>query len=385
VKLRRMSLAVAIFCAATLAPAAAATASVGFADLPQLVARHPLHGVLVQYDAQIAALRATQSVAGLRNPAEIANQNANALQAETSGAAARAGAIGTRHAAANRARERAAITQLVAAKAQGSGMAAYTTRLASETNANLRAYASAMTERSDRAYAARAQQFREKELTLAYDLARRNAGKRLTLQLKLNDLRLTAARRAGLQAQLAALSGEERQTVEAAQRSDAQLLAAYRSQLEGDAAAASSAMDEQLRSKAGANYTILQRVFNEAGNGLETLPSASQLVAFSRSYAAASDARGIALAMRGAAGDLAQRFRQDAAVDAQSQRDVAAQLRALEADRDALDRSIVTEIRAQALAVARGRGLASVDFVSTVPKGAIDLTQVVAARLTQDW
>ncbi|MGA8097509.1 MAG: hypothetical protein WB810_02495, partial [Candidatus Cybelea sp.] len=65
-------------CAALLltGQSVAFAASVGFVDLPRLVASHPLHSVLAQYDSEIAALRSTQNVAGLRDPAATAARSA---------------------------------------------------------------------------------------------------------------------------------------------------------------------------------------------------------------------------------------------------------------------------------------------------------------------
>ena len=371
--------------AVTAGQTVAFAASVGFVDLPRLVASHPLYRVLAEYDSEIAALRSTQNVAALRDPAAAAARSATALQAEATAAAARAQVIGRHDPTTDRAREQAAIAQLtLSERAAGSGMATYTAQLASETDANLRAYREALSERSERAYAARKQQLREKELTLAYDLARRDAAKRVTLRLKLDDLHLDSKRRANLEAELAALNAAEERGVGAMRRADAAQLTTYRAQLERDAAANSGEMDQQLRSGAGANYTILQRVFHEAGNGFQALPLPSQLVAFTRSYAASSNARAIASGMQTAGRDLSQRFRQIAAVDAQSQRDAAAQLRTLEADRDALYRSIVAQVKAEALTLARRRALGGVEFVNTTPKaGRLDLTPAIAARIAR--
>jgi len=163
---------------------------------------------------------------------------------------------------------------------------------------------------------------------------------------------------------------------------DAGELATYRAQLEESAAASAQRMVGQLRSKAGANYVILQRVFHEAADERGALPPASQLAAFRGGYAATSDGEEIASGMRAAGSDLSQRFRQIGAADEQSQRGVATQLRTLKADRDALYRSIVAQIRAQALTLARRRGLESVELVRATPKtGRLDLTPAVAAAL----
>jgi hypothetical protein len=363
----------------------ALAAGVAFVNLPRLVASHPLHGLLVQYDSEIAALRATQGIEGLSDPAKTAQVGATSLHAGISAAAARAEAIGKRDAGANRAREQNAIAQLVRSeRASDSEIKAYAMELSSETNAILRAYGGALSESTERAYASREQQLREKELTLAYDLERRDAGRRLELRVRLDDLHLDSARRANLHAALAALDAQELRAINAMRSADADRLATYRAQLQQNAAASGERMVGQLRSKAGANYLILQRVFHEAANGRGALPPPSRLAAFSRSYAAPSDGEKIASGMRAAGNDLAQRFGQIGATDAQSQRDAGAQLRALRADRDALYRSIVAQIRTEALVLARQRGLGSVEFVSAVPttKG-FDLTPAVAARLAR--
>lgn len=369
----------------TTAPLATFGATVAYADLPRLVASHPLHGVLAQYDAEIAALRNTQGAAGLHDPAEAALHGATAVRSESSAAATRALAIGDRDPAANRAREANAIAQLTRAEqTTGSGFATGTRQLVSETNANLRAYGGALAQRMERAYAARAQELRDKELTLAYNLEQRDAGARLTLRLKLDDLHLTAGRRAKLQTELAALNAGELRPVEALRRADAGVLSAYRWELERDAANGAQTMDRQLRDDAGANYAILQHVFNEAGSSFGALPPAAQLAAFSRGYAASNSAQTITSGMREAGDDLAARLRHLAATDAQSQRDSNAQLQIVEADRAALYRAIVAQIRSEALAIARTRGLGTVEFV-TPPPGSVDLTSQIAAREQRDW
>lgn len=372
------------FAAATIAGnLAALAAGVAFVDLPRLVVRHPLHLLLVQYDSEIGALSDTQRVAGLGDPAAMAQRGATALQTEVSAAAAHAEAIGERDARANRAREQAAIARLNRSeRSADSEITAYTMELASETYANARAYGGALSESTERAYAARAQQLREKELTLAYDLEQRDAGRRLALRLRLDDLHLTSARRASLRAALAALDAGALRLVSAMRNADAGQLATYRAQLEERAAASAQRMVGQLRGEAGANYVILQRIFYEAANERGTLPPASALATFRGGYAAPSDGQEIASGMRAAGSDVAQRFRQIGAVDVQSRRDVDRQLRMLKAGRDALYRSIVAQIRAQALTLARRRGLKSVDFVSMAPKaGGLDLTSAVAAAL----
>ncbi len=358
-------------------------ALVGYVITSQLIAQHPLHGMLAAYDRQIAALRSTQTVTGLRDPAAAVGNAAAAMRSDAAVAAANVDALGSRNAAANRASERAAAAAVLRSqRAPERSFETYTSQLAAETNANLRAYGGALTQRTERAYAARAQQLREKESTLAFDLERNDAGKRLMLRLQLAELHLAPARRARLQAQLAALDAAERRAVDAMRRSDAAQLAAYRSQLEGAATAGTGAMDAQLRAKAGANYAILQRVFHEDASAAGAFPLPSQLAAFTHGYAAQRTAQGISSGVRSVTADVGQRFAQLGAVDAQSGREVASQLQALQTDRAALYRTMLSQIQSAADAVARERHLASVRLVSASPRGSyVNLTQAVAPRI----
>jgi len=309
---------------------------------PIPAASHPLDAVLAQYDREIAALRATLQTDGLRDPAAEARRGAAAVQRDGGTAAARATNIGNGDDARNRARERNAIAQAAAFEREpASGFAASSSQLAAETNANLRAFGGAMTERTQRAYAERAAQLRERESTLAYTLERRDASRRLSLRLRLEDLHLTPAGRRQALAQLAALDAGERNAVDAMQRADAATLAAYGVSLQRDAAATNATMDSRFRSTASANDEILRRAFHEASNGGAIYPSQARLVSFERGYDPRGSASAIADGMRAAAADAAVAFTQLAATDEQSRREVESQLAVLEADRAALYRSIV--------------------------------------------
>jgi hypothetical protein len=297
--------------------------------------------------------------------------------------AANVDAIGSRDAAANRERERTAAAAVLASRqAPERTFATYRSQLATETNANLRAYSGGLNQRTERAYAARAQQLREKESTLAFDLGRQNAGKRLMLRLKLAELHMTPARRAQLQGQLNALDASERQAADAMRRRNAAELAVYRSQLEGEAAAGAGAMDAQLRAKAGANYAILQRVFNEGAGAAGAFPLPSQLAAFTKGYDARRTAQDISSDVHGATADVAQRFAALGAVDSQSRRDVASQLQALQAARAAIYGTILKQVQAAGETVARERHLTAIRLVSAAPKGDfVNVTGAVAATM----
>lgn len=357
-------------------------ALIGYVITSQLIAQHPLHGMLAAYDREIAGLRSTQSVAGLRDPAASASNAAAALRFDTDVAAANVDALFPRDAAADRARERAAAAEALRSRYTSErSFGAFASQLEAETTTNLRAYGAALTQRTERAYAARAQQFRERESTLAFDLERQDAGKRLMLRLKLTELHLTAARRANLESQLATLNASERRAVDAMRSRDAGELAAYRSQLEGAAAAGAGAMDTQLRAKAGANYIILQQVFHESAEAAGAFPLPSQLAAFTDGYAARRDAQTTSSDMRTVTSDVGERFGRLAAVDAKSRNDVAAQLQALEANRAALYRTMIGQIQSAVAAVARDRHLAVVRLMSATPKSGLNVTAAVAAKV----
>jgi hypothetical protein len=360
-------------------------AAIGYVIVAQLVASHPLHGVLEEYDRGIAALRRTQDLPGLRNPVASAAQGALGVMHTAASGAERAQAMGGGDPEVDLQREDAALAALARGQRSAApAMERSTAELATETSTNLRGYSASLEQRSSRAYAARAQQLRENELTLAFDLARRDAGRRLALQLRLDELHLTAKERAALQTQLAALNAAESRAIAAMRRNDAGELAAYAGDLRRDARTANVQMDDRLRATSVASYAILRQVFGEqtGGRGLDLQ---SQLTRLHEAYAPGQSARAIAGAMRQAGDDLAARFAQAGSVDATSQRDVAAQLRGLKANRDALYRSIVAEIRAAAAEVARERHLAGAELVSAPRPGLVDLTGAVARQLHDRW
>jgi hypothetical protein len=355
---------------------------VGYVDLGRLVASHPLYPVLSRYDREIAALRSTESLPGLGNPAAQAERGAGTVQQDASAASRRAEGIASRSAGEDGAQERAAAQEILASQRAGDrDVAAYTAQLVRETNANLENYRLAIAERTERAFAARQQQLHEKELTLAFDLARRNGGKRLLLRLKLADLHLRPADRAKLHAQLAALDQSEFSAVSALRRSDETVLESYRDELQREAETANARMAEELRAKAGANFAIRHHVGQVARSAGAPVDLPSQLAAFRANDAGARSADGIVAGLQTASGDLSQRLRSLGATDRQSQRETVAQIAALEESRTALYRSIVAQITREADRLARERQLSSVVFSRPQRDDSVDLTAAVKAAL----
>jgi len=358
------------------------SASMGFADLPRLIAGHPLHGVLAAYDREIAALRSTQTVLGLDDPAGRARKGAASLGNGSGAARLRAQAI-ARDTRPDLLQENAALSTIVALRGASERAAlGYSDELNREVTASLRAFERATAQRTGRALEARRQQLREDELMLAYDMARRDAPQRLLLRLKLSELHLDAATRKTFESRLTALNGRERDALAAARRWDAAVLGSYRRQLQEEGATANSQMAVQLRAKGGANDAIRLRALQAESNAEAAVPNVpSQLALFRVSYRSAADARAIAQGFGAARADLSRRFGDLSDVDEQSRAATSAQIQKLSVDRSKLYRSIVAQIERIANRLARTRHLRKVMLANSRPKGSTDLTAAVQSAL----
>jgi hypothetical protein len=371
--IRSCALILAVF----LAGAANRGVAVGYADLPRLLAVHPLHKVLDAYDREIAALRGTRTVAGLAHPSADARDAAAALRRDAAEAQHQVWRI-----AAGAARDRALEARAISAIRDSrygaqDAMESYGSALSRETAANLRAYGSAIAQQTSRALAARQQELREKELELAYDLARRDAGARLMLRVKLADLHLDGALRARLEAQVATLTSRESAAVAALRAQDAAVLGRYRAQLSRRASAAQAQMAAQLRSKADANLALRLRAFRAAASA-QLLPDLSaRLETFGSSFRPGSDATAIAAGLSTAATELPRSFARLGDTDRESQAGTSAQIGTLLRNRAELYREMVAQIERDASRLGAQRGLRVVTSGAR-PKGSVDLTGAVA-------
>ncbi len=253
-------------------------------------------------------------------------------------------------------------------------VAVYRDELARETSTNLAAFERAMEQRAQRAYDARQQQLREKELTLAFDLARKSAGQRLALLLRIEDLHLGKGPRDVLLGRLATLKADHVRAVAAMHRDDVAILARYREQLRSDAVRANGQMASELRSKALANLSLRRG---------DTKPN-SQVAAFRASYRFEYDAGALSSGLDSASRDLSQRFAQLAVADRTSARETAAQIASLRVDRTALYNAMVAQIMRDAQRLAEMRHLSSVARGAR-PRGSVDLTAAVNADLARNY
>ena len=373
------ALALAAFLSPVSAPAAQGPA---YVNVARAVAAHPLHAMLAQYDREIAALRATLTVPRKaippqrRAPAPRVWRAAPARRSRTCAPLPRA--RGTD----DRTTERDALAAAGSSqRAADRAMAAYSAELARETSASLAAYGDSIAERNARALAARRQQLHERELTLAFDLARSNAGHRLALRLKLDDLRLDRSDRARVAAELAAMNARETRAVAAMRRDDAAVLAAYESRLRSDGATEYARMAAQLKAKAAANLATRRRVLRAGANAPAAQQLTHQAAAFSASYRPSADAQAVANGLHAASADISRRFAVLGATASASQHETVAQISTLQANRDALYRAMVRQVMREALAAAKARNLAGVAATPARPRGSVDVTPAVEAAL----
>lgn len=374
--------AAALMLAVLLVGATNAPAGVGFAKLSVLISSHPLAPMLAQYDREIAALRSTSSLEGLRDPARQAERSATIVAQRAATANGQIERI-ARAPQSDRQSERAALAEVASAqRSRDSALTAYQAELSRETNATLRDYAAAIAQRNARALAAREQELREKELTLAFDLARRSGGARLGLRLRLADLHLTPAKRRLLARRLAALDAAERQTVAAQARRDTGTLAAYRQTLAREGDASFAALAAQLRSKSAANLSLRLGVARSESESATAVPNLSERMrAFAADYSGSRTASSIAASMSATAEALPQRLRVVADADRVSAAQTAGQIQTLARDRLQLYRSIVAHIERLAQHVAQQRGLRQVVVGRAAPRGSVDVTAAVASQL----
>ncbi len=375
-------LAVAAFLTAAVPRA---QAPIGFVDVARVVASHPLHTVLAQYDREIAALRNTLPAPGAGNPAAQAEHGSALLARSTEAEESRLGRAAGRATAIDLQRERAALAAIEASRlAADREMNAYAAELRRETDTMLVAYTRSLAQRNGRAIAARQQQLRERELTLAFDLARASAGRRLALRLKLEDLHLDRETRSRFDSELSRLNARESDAVDAMRRSDAAVLAAYSGTLRSAGNVDNARMAAQLRAKSAANLALRRRVLMAgSGEGARQPDFSMQTAAFGASYRPEADAGAVSNSLRGASADIGRRFAQLAGSDREAQRETAGEIRTLEGYRNALYRSIVAQVLREAQTLMRARHLAELHVNGPPPAGSVDLTSAVRAKLAR--
>lgn len=348
-------------------------------DLNALVRAHPLYAALQQYDRQIAALRATlHAPEFLHKQAAFAHaQQAVNSQLETTAARARALAampppdtsalLSQQNVSAPSERtvrgdvQRTYDAQAAALRSLAQhDMVRYRTSLLAQQNAAFASYVRAVQARVQQAYTSRQQQLYEKESTLALDLAKADAGTRLTLRAKLQTLNLSAERLRRLQAQLAAVQRREDAIVARQRARDRATLAAFLPPLQARARADIARMRADVQSRTAATLAQRRRV-------LDAQTAQQMRLSFGAPAAAApgqTDMRGRLNMLlhaqpaepnvfTNARGDLAAEFTGVRNVDDAATRSTWKEIAQLEDARARLYNTIVAQIRADALRAQR--------------------------------
>ncbi|TAM89262.1 hypothetical protein EPN42_07910 [bacterium] len=398
-------------------PAGVRAASV---DVAALMAAHPFYETLRQYDREIAALRATETIPGLTNNAAAFDHDTAALRNDLTGAAAHMRSLAALQANDNERREDDAVTALLAATDDSAAngqtigaqvqqdyrsqyaalrgnaetdMARYRDAVLTQERSALAAFAHTILNGTQRAYNARSQQFAEKEAALDMDVVRQQAAERLSLRLRLQNLALTRSERANILGELKALNDSEGDAVAVQHRQDAAALAQFRNRLRTRARTAYKNTSKELQARSAANLAARARVFrvqvaaasgppqNIVGSPAAMSSMHAQVEEFHR--ADSGHFRSGALAMSSAFGsardDLLARFTRLHDEDAAVRRDAHSQIAALKRDREALRGEIAAAIMRDARRAARAHGLSAVYPSNTAPRGSLDLTSAVRA------
>ncbi|MGZ3527171.1 MAG: hypothetical protein ACXVAO_05660 [Vulcanimicrobiaceae bacterium] len=374
----------------------------GSVNVRALLHAHPLFSILQQYDREIATLRATNSAAPIQG-------NVEALGRDFDDATVRVRALTGERGDALRARERNATSALLnnAQTEQNydaqyaavhreaiRDMGGYRDALLRQERVALSTYAQAVDSRTRRAYAARAQEFNEREASLALQLAKRNAEKRLRLRIRLANLYHDAHERAALKGELAALDAYEGRIVDAQRRRDAAALSGIRTRLYAQAASDYARMSTAMRAKTAANLAARRAVLQAQSGGSKSLQdgkngfaapnTAARIDAFRGNGGGfGTDLSATIAAFGTARADLSARFTTLADTDDASRRTVMAEAAALERERQTVRAEIVAQIMRYARKVAGERGLRIVYAVPDVPQRSIDLTPQVRRELAR--
>lgn len=386
------------------AQAAGPAASV---NVNALVRSHPLYGTLTQYDRQIAVLRATLHVpefarkdeafahaaAGVRSTLEqtasrtqriaaLPTPDVRALQANAAVSAPSESRVRS-----DMQRTYDAQSSQLHADAR-KAMERYRAQLLGQQQTALAHYERDMQARVRQAYTSREQQLYEKESTLAMDLAKADAGKRLAIRAKLQTLLLSAERRRALQAQMDALQAREDAVVARQHRRNKAVLAAFLPPLQARANADLARMRGTLKQRTAANLAERERVLaaQNAQHVRLNLGAAAQPASGNadmngelNSLLAARPADPQAFLR--ARDDLTQQFAAVRSADDDATRSTWAALASLNTARAQLYEDIVSQIMSDATAVARSRGIAQVYPTTKAPAGSVDITPDVRSDI----
>jgi hypothetical protein len=406
--LLRYLLWAALLSAGAATAAATPSSGVGYVDLRRLVRENPLYGQLVHYDRAIAALREAASLWSARERSAALARDDRALLADFREAsdqldavAARSGLLETRErealaklgamprgssaasdAAAFAAAERR--TSAAVENAQTSNFTRYRDALMVQERRALAQTNLALNRRVDDAYAARVNEQREEQSTLALRLVRRDAYRVLVLRMRTGDVFHDQSDRIDRRqaAALAEMRAEDRRE-----------LRDYRAQIVAQAVAERGRVDAQIRNRASADLearvAILRAQRSQRALALPSLPTRSQpagsAIAALRASSKSAISGQLASTRKAFAFYRPQLRARTIALerlDAQADAAYRAEISKLLGDRAALLRDLESWVMHDASVTARRRGIATIS--TTASARATDLTDAVAALMLRD-
>lgn len=392
---------------------------IGYVRLDDVLKLHPLYPQLAKIDDAIdgLGLKSLGTGAVPRTGPQIASETRE-LNAQLKQAQDRANEILRQKQIDYAQREQAAIHAALAAAGQGTNGAQpaqamqnvsaaqarsvtaqanqdflqYQQGVISQDNAAARAINAQLSARADQSFRQKATQLQEAESQLSLELSQQDAGKRLDLRMKLNNLALPDATRKQYRDDLAAIDKREGAVVTAQRSRDQSVLNTYKKQLQtqmqAQVQAQTSKIHAQTRSKIEARHNQVTRQVASQLQGLQPVAVPSNLPASTREEIAQIDKRFKSQFTAEAQKTVAQYQATKADLDAQyalvqgadSSATGAAgkQLAGLRRERDDLYNKMVEQIKRDAGQVAARRGLQIVFVNVAAASGGIDLTDDVA-------
>lgn len=390
-----------------------AVRGVGYVRMDDVIKKHPLYGQLAQIDSNIDALSLRALAPAVPLTASELTRQTNELNQQLENARQRANKVLQQKQGEYAQREQAAIRAAILAAGEDPGAApgasmqntaaAQAANVSAQANSDFAQYQQSVVAqdrnavnavqqqlgaRAERQYRAKAEELSAKESQASLEMSTKNAGTRLALRTKLNNLALDDAARAATKAQIAALDRQEGEAVRAMRARDAATLAAYQTQLRAQTATEIGKQAQSIHAQTSAKLKSRQSTLGSQVNAqlgaLGAAPGGSRLSAATQAKIAQidrqyktqfqSDVKKTIAEFNSTRSDLDVRFQSLRGVNGVSAGSVGKQMDALHKQRDQLYNQIIAQVKREVQTIASQRGLKIVFDTPVAPVGGIDLT-----------
>lgn len=271
------------------------------------------------------------------------------------------------------------------------GLQEYRAQTLDQSRSAMEAIRLSLIERGEREYREKAGEYAQRESTFMLDQAKEDAGERLLLRTRLENLALDEGSRAEAKARLDALDQKEADALGALRNRDQAALAEDGREIHArlDAQVKGETNEIQARTFAKLRERALQ--MPEMGQldpialpaGQKALPPGrlspdvrTKLTALHRRYqrSFAEDTKRTMQDFMRTRDELSERFRRLARADSEAQSSANQAIEGLRKQHDDLYREIVTQINHEVRAIAKRRGITVVMTNVVAPAGGVDLT-----------